>query len=1334
MTRILLMLFVIASSMTAQSEFARFENFTTQEGLSSSNVTAIVQDLEGFIWIATLDGLNRYSGDNENFLSFTYTGGTGNELSTQSLRALAVDGRGWLWMGEDEGVDLLNPYTLQFSHFRSQDKPQQGRALSNNSITYIGVDKDGNAWIGTRDGLNRFDYSTNSFSNVYRADADNPAAISNNIINVIYNDRKGRLWIGTEDGLNQFDFANKRFVRYGTRDSQVKFISSAIKNIVEDDEGRLWIITFRGISLFNPDKQSVQNARNVYRNLPRNFVPTAYNATAKDGYVWLGDKEGDGLYRINVESKRVYRYTHDDLDQNSLSDDNVTSTFVDKNGLVWIGTDGGVSKLRFAVNQHFLSFKRVQGQGQSTLASNLVRSVYQDRNNDIWVGTLTSGITRFRPNPSRNQQQYFQYMVKRNQTSISGNEVRAFLEDIQDRFWIGTANGLDYMDRLRQRFVNNRVGPGNRNQVNVLAEDGNGQLWIGTDGGVVVARPLRRGRIRTTRTIVSRPNDTTTIASNIINAIKPDGRDRVWIGTDNGLSLYDSRTNGVVNFRNIRGNPNSLSNNKILSIHIDRNGAVWIGTQNGLNKYRVRTRDFQRFTTREGLPNGVIHGIVEDDSRHLWLSTNFGISRFQYEESTFRNYQVSDGLATNEFNNFTYHRSQSGNIFFGSLNGVVYFNPKNLLVNETGPDVVIADFQVNSSTFVADSGINKTPEVELDYDQNSIRIELAAIDFNNPEKNTFRYRLDNLQAEFQSTEVGEPIAFPNLQPGEYTLIAYASNSDGVESANPMQLGIIVSPPLWKMLWFQLLLFGLLIGLVLVIPIIRIRAQKRREEELEYEVYKRTREIQEKSDQLFEVNKVLENENNIRRKTEAELRLARRETDSILANVNDGLFLLDEEFKISTQYSAELKNIFHREELARMDFVALMKPLITSKAQEALNDFVELLFLDDIDEEVVNELNPLDRIEVHFEQEPGKYMTKHLEFSFGRIIENQKISTLLVTVRDISRIIELQKQLEKTEAKNKIEMEQLLSILRVEPLTLKDYIESVRKTLNDISKIFEGETGNYRGILNQVYRQIHTLKGNAGLLELAFFVDKFHEIEDFIDNIKDKVKLTGDDFLPIVVEINEILNYVRNMDGLIQRVMTMSGHLKKSASTSEMFETFKLNLNNIIDRLGERLNKRAALQINQLDQNIPDDIQPAIQNIAVQLVRNSMYHGVEEEDVRVTNNKKPIAQIDLQITRYNGNLIFKYRDDGKGLDIEKIRNRALQQKVYSEDKIKSMSRNEIAKLIFLDGLSTADFPTEDAGRGEGMSIIRELVSKHRGKMRFSFAKGKFFEIGMEFPVN
>ncbi|MCB0278641.1 MAG: hypothetical protein KDD94_04015, partial [Calditrichaeota bacterium] len=552
-------------------------------------------------------------------------------------------------------------------------------------------------------------------------------------------------------------------------------------------------------------------------------------------------------------------------------------------------------------------------------------------------------------------------------------------------------------------------------------------------------------------------------------------------------------------------------------------------------------------------------------------------------------------------------------------------------------------------------------------------------------------------------------------------------NDGVWSLERVVLSIIIVPPFWQTLWFKFLAAIFIIGGIYALFYLQKRSAKKRQDILEAEVKKRTEDLE---SAILELNE----ENESRMRAEHKLRLAQSESNAILENVNEGLFLLNHEYEISEQHSRELEVIFDHGNLAKFNFIKLMEKLITKKNLESLKKYLEVQFNKNIDEDVFKNLNPLESVEVHLDSKNAEFVSKYLKFSFSRVMDGDTIFSLLVAVQDITKVVQLQQQLEESQKKQRQEIDQLLSILKVDPVELREYIESVESTLEKITKSFKEDDQDYDELLADVFKKVHNLKGNAGFLDMKFFVDKFHNIEETIKKLQEQESLSGNDFLHILFEMNQIRKYIVSMNQLIDRVLNMSKQINRSVSAEEKRDILVSGFSKRVNQLNSELGKKAKFIFeNTNNLMIPDQYETAFKDIVIHLINNSMVHGVESQEERKKNKKKPEALLKVEVNQANGTFGFKFTDDGKGLNLEKIKNKAIESGRYEKADLDKMSDEELADLIFQDGISTAEKVDENAGRGQGMSIIKDIVKQVNGEVILSSKLGEFFEANIALPL-
>ncbi len=346
-----------------------------------------------------------------------------------------------------------------------------------------------------------------------------------------------------------------------------------------------------------------------------------------------------------------------------------------------------------------------------------------------------------------------------------------------------------------------------KNRVNTIYEDKAGILWIGTMRGF--NRFDRKKKTFSRYTNIPGKDDS--LSNNYVNIIYEDRSKVLWIGTKGGLNQFHRESETFSRWNREPGNPNSLSNDIISSIWEDEKGVLWIGTSGGgLNKFDWKQGTFKHYLEKDGLPNSVIYSILGDEKGNLWMSTNKGISKFNPKKETFKNYDVRDGLQSNEFNGGAYYKSEDGEMFFGGINGFNAFYPSRITDNPHVPPIVITNFQVfNETVEIGEESplkqaITETEKIVLSYKDYFFSFDFAALDFTNPEKNKYAYKMERFNKGWIYCDSKNRFAtYTNLDPGEYQFRVIGSNNDGIWNQKGASIKIIIVPPFWKTWWFNL---------------------------------------------------------------------------------------------------------------------------------------------------------------------------------------------------------------------------------------------------------------------------------------------------------------------------------------------------------------------------------------------------------------------------------------------------------------------------------------------------------------------------------------------------
>ncbi|MDO8454103.1 MAG: Hpt domain-containing protein, partial [Sulfurimonas sp.] len=459
----------------------------------------------------------------------------------------------------------------------------------------------------------------------------------------------------------------------------------------------------------------------------------------------------------------------------------------------------------------------------------------------------------------------------------------------------------------------------------------------------------------------------------------------------------------------------------------------------------------------------------------------------------------------------------------------------------------------------------------------------------------------------------------------------------------------------------------------------------------------------------------------------ELSDAKQETDRILENVDEGLFLImqkDGNFVMGGQYSKILESIFMRNDFLTCPFIELLSQFIEKKKSQDLEKFLKLMFKMNIGEATLEGLNPLSEIKFIF---PGT--AKYLVFKFRRILKGNNISHLLVTVRDITQQVELEKKLEQTEQNNKNQMEMLFKILHADSMLLNDFIVGIEAELQEIKSALHEQNGTLQNRVEQIYRSVHTIKGNASLLNLDFLTHIAHALEEKLQILRVKENLSEEDFTCIGEEFESLQKSTLLMNDSVETLLDFKENI--SDRTIDINKITLKAIEQFIDKNSDE-NLGARVVANKFDLSLLEKQKRVlIKDILIQLVRNSLAHGIESFEERRGMGKHEKGVITLETHSQEGVFTLIYEDDGRGINVQKLKLKAIEQNILSSEDAKNMTHKELAELIFVSGLSGASNISMLAGRGVGMDLVRDKLSKHEGSIDVVFEKECFTRFTIEF---
>lgn len=774
-----------------------FKHYTLKDGLSQVSVNDICKDRQGFLWLATQNGLNRYDGSS--FKVYRNDGEIMDFPLGNFVNSVFEDSRGFIWAGtEGNGACYMDPEDEIFR------LPEFNISDHNLTANNIAEDASGNIFIAFDNlgvGLVRFINSTIDTCLLLKSnDPIQVTAIDISSDNV--------LWIGTKDGeLYNVDL-NLSFTNPTT--SKITSISNHhISTIKCKGDGHVWIGTRTQLYIFNRKTNACEKVILGGEDASVAEKPLTIYDIGWDKYEQCWIATGNGLYKLsgNTENPGVYKrcqiFYASSTNPDALSNNTVYCIETDKtNDLVWIGTGKYLNLL--VEKSTFKSIASIPGNKQS-LNSNVVFSILKD-DDRLWIGTSEGGINLIQ------NKQFYHFTT--DQTGLPNNPIFSFTRDQKNHLWVSSKSGIAVLNLNKFEAGNPhfRTIFEDKNDSNALSSNFIRQVYCDRDGNIWACSQLRglnrfigdidknQIQFQQFRHLPGRLNQ---LASDRVYCIVQSVNDFYWIGTDAGLSklTFKDETFNNYDFKEWQIQNHStgtLSNNTVYCMTEDKEGMLWIGTRNGLNHFNPSSEEFTVYKQSSGLPDNVIYSVVEDENENIWVSTNNGIACFDKSTKQFTCYNESDGLLSNEFNLNANFKDKNGNLYFGSINGVNFFNPNDLGDIDKENKLIFTDFSFNpESGKKLSAKYRNLNKIELNYDDFPFYVTFTDIDIR-PYKNvSFAYRL--LPDDNSWNLIGKErlIHFPKLAPGNYTIEIQGLSRSKAWTSPPLSLNIVVRPPLWR---------------------------------------------------------------------------------------------------------------------------------------------------------------------------------------------------------------------------------------------------------------------------------------------------------------------------------------------------------------------------------------------------------------------------------------------------------------------------------------------------------------------------------------------------------
>ena len=840
---------ILGFELHCQTRNVNFTHLDIHNGLSHNQVNCIFKDSGGFMWFGTMSGLNRFDG--YTFKIYRHNPDDSASINDSYINSIEEDHLGRLWINTRTGLTIYNPQTESFSDRISEYLGSLGLPAS--TITDIYKDNQGMVWlIQTNEGMLRYNPMDRSIEKLFHDPNDSGSIVSNDI-SAFIQDYNGDFWLITHNGiLQKIDGRNFNLVYKDFRIYKEKGEHWLEYQLFIDHDNDVWIYASNyssGIYSLNAKTKAIQWISKESGGMRLNNNTIKGIVQDDQDLIWIGTDHG-GINLINKKARSVDYLVSNPYDERSLSQNSITSLFRDDVGIIWAGTfKKGINYyhpdiIRFGLIQH-------QSLNPSNLGYDDVNAFCEDDRGNLWIGTNGGGLIYF--DRKAGNYTHFRYDPA-DPYSLSNDVIISLFLDNRKKLWIGTFyGGLNYFDGRRfHSYRHNPSDPGSLadDRVWVIYEDTENRFWIGTLGGGLELFDRSTGRFKHYKY-----GDANSVGSDFIFSITEDREKNLWIGTAHGVSILDKQS-GI--FRHILrepGSPEGLSNNNVISIYCDSRGWVWIGTREGLNLYNRQKSSFTKIAGSNGLADNTVLSMLEDDAGNLWLATSRGLSNIIIDSRSapdsliysILNYDEPDGLQGKEFNERSAYKTRKGELLFGGAKGFNIFRPGDININQRKPQIVFTGLEIYNTPVKVNEKINGrvllkesiggTGKIVLKYHENMFSIEFAALDYFQPRKNKFKYRLEGFNTSWMESDAAlRKATYTNLDPGNYVFRVIASNNDGYWNESGARINITVLPPFWKTKAAFALYFIVVFSLLFLLRFIvlerermNFRAQQERQE-------------------------------------------------------------------------------------------------------------------------------------------------------------------------------------------------------------------------------------------------------------------------------------------------------------------------------------------------------------------------------------------------------------------------------------------------------------------------------------------------------------------------
>jgi len=828
LTYFLLVLSFLARGNDEFQQYA-FKNLSIKDGLSQNTALSIFQDKQGFIWIGTYDGLNRYDG--RKFISFMPTTTGKNTLLSGTIYSICDDNEGTLYFGTyGGGLSVYDPVSSTMTNY-TETNCHGTDAITSDFIFKLRKDANGIIWIAGRNGVSAFDPKTKTIQTWSSRNGKFPKATATDI----NFDTDGNVWASTiGQGICKLNSKENKFLALElNRTGGDLYRINNVNNIQWLSSNKLMLATDGGLFIYNTESETYSNPFDIHYTINAVYLDSRKN-------LWIGSQDHN-LVVITADSKKN-EIVSDRYQSTSIISSKVSVFFEDREGGLWFGLHGNGVALTNLYQKPFLHLYHEVN--SPSIVGNEIYALEKTSDGNVWIGT-TAGLSLW----DRKKESFTSYTAENNYLKI--NQIWALQAISNDSLWIGGSNGL-YLFNKNKGIVKSYYHKLNdttsiaSNDISCIRKDSKGRLWVGTTNGLSILS-------RDGKTFHNFGDEKSCgLSFNTIWDIFEDKDGQIWVGTEKGINRYNEQTG---RFKSYLYNPNdscSLINNDITTIHQGKSGRIWICTRLGVCYYNEKSDNFVRLTIPE-LMNRFSYAAIEDGD-YLWVSTNKGLACINLTNNTLKYFEVGDGIQSNEFNPPAL-KLDDNMILFGGINGITAFYTAQIEkdINRV-PKLYFTSLKVDGQLIEIGKPVEKSKhnikrqveyagKLRLEPHEKILSLEFSALEYFAPERIRYYYRILPNSPNWIPLKDQNFVTFVNLNPGEYTLQVRSTNSDGQQVDNIRTMNIVVDPPYYQTFWFIALCILVVAGLVFLAIRMRFIGLQRNTIVLEKEVMERTKKIE-----------------------------------------------------------------------------------------------------------------------------------------------------------------------------------------------------------------------------------------------------------------------------------------------------------------------------------------------------------------------------------------------------------------------------------------------------------------------------------------------------------